>query len=205
MKASKIIVWITLQYNFLIIIIFHGAVGNECRHTRRATAPAHPICVTIPIFANETWSALRHIGAHNREVKTRMNYMLPDNSLHGNFKVKLFEKDWFSHWVFCHVIQRWPVTLRKYNRHGLSKGNLIFKMYVIILWKKFHLSWFSSAIFSKLKLHKKHAYNLLQAKKLKKYVSQKNFTHISMLRRQKMVLFGVLKIFISDFIYYNLY
>jgi hypothetical protein len=36
-----------------------------------------------------------HIGAHNREVKTRMNYMLPDNSLHGNFKyfAMLFKND----------------------------------------------------------------------------------------------------------------
>ena len=37
-------------------------------------------------------------------------------------------------------------------------------------------------------------------------VSEKNFTHhISMIRRQKMVIFGVLKVFISNFTYYNLY
>ena len=37
-------------------------------------------------------------------------------------------------------------------------------------------------------------------------VSEKIFTHdISMLRRQKMVIFGVLKVFISNFTYYNLY
>ena len=37
-------------------------------------------------------------------------------------------------------------------------------------------------------------------------VSEKIFTHdISMIRRQKMVIFGVLKVFISNFTYYNLY
>ena len=36
-------------------------------------------------------------------------------------------------------------------------------------------------------------------------VSEKLFTHdISMIRRQKMVIFGVLKVFISNFTYYNL-
>ena len=36
--------------------------------------------------------------------------------------------------------------------------------------------------------------------------SEKNFTHdISMIRRQEMVIFGVLKFFISNFTYYNLY
>ena len=37
-------------------------------------------------------------------------------------------------------------------------------------------------------------------------VSEKIFTpDISMVRRQKMVIFGVLKVFISNFTYYNLY
>ena len=37
-------------------------------------------------------------------------------------------------------------------------------------------------------------------------VSEKIFTHdISMIRRQKMVILGVLKVFISNFTYYNLY
>ena len=37
-------------------------------------------------------------------------------------------------------------------------------------------------------------------------VSEKFFTHdILMIRRQKMVIFGVLKVFISNFTYYNLY
>ena len=37
-------------------------------------------------------------------------------------------------------------------------------------------------------------------------VSEKFFTHdISMIRRQKMVIFGVLKVFTSNFTYYNLY
>ena len=37
-------------------------------------------------------------------------------------------------------------------------------------------------------------------------VSEKIFTHdISMIRRQKMVIFGVLKVFISNFTYYNFY
>eukprot|EP00493_Phyllostaurus_siculus_P002255 UN02267 len=37
-------------------------------------------------------------------------------------------------------------------------------------------------------------------------VFEKNFTHdISMIRRQKIVIFGVLKVFISNFIYYKLY
>ena len=37
-------------------------------------------------------------------------------------------------------------------------------------------------------------------------VSEKIFTHdISMIRRQKMVIFGVLKVFISNFTYYDLY
>ena len=37
-------------------------------------------------------------------------------------------------------------------------------------------------------------------------VSEKNFTHnISMIRRQKIVIFGVLKIFASNFTYCNLY
>ena len=37
-------------------------------------------------------------------------------------------------------------------------------------------------------------------------VSEKIFTHdISMIRRQKMVIFGVLKVFISNFAYHNLY
>ena len=37
-------------------------------------------------------------------------------------------------------------------------------------------------------------------------VSEKIFTHdISMIRRQKMVIYGVLKVFISNFTYYNLY
>ena len=37
-------------------------------------------------------------------------------------------------------------------------------------------------------------------------VSEKIFTHdISMIRCQKMVIFGVLKVFISNFTYYNLY
>ena len=37
-------------------------------------------------------------------------------------------------------------------------------------------------------------------------VPEKIFTHdISMIRRQKMVIFGVLKVFISNFTYYNLY
>ena len=37
-------------------------------------------------------------------------------------------------------------------------------------------------------------------------VSEKIFTHnISMIRRQKMVIFGVLNVFISNFTYYNLY
>ena len=37
-------------------------------------------------------------------------------------------------------------------------------------------------------------------------VSEKIFTHdISMIRRQKMVIFGVWKVFISNFTYYNLY
>ena len=37
-------------------------------------------------------------------------------------------------------------------------------------------------------------------------VSEKNFTHdISMIRRQKKLIFDVLKAFISNFTYYNLY
>ena len=37
-------------------------------------------------------------------------------------------------------------------------------------------------------------------------VSEKNFTHdISMIRRQKMVIFGLLKVFICNFTYKNLY
>ena len=37
-------------------------------------------------------------------------------------------------------------------------------------------------------------------------VSEKNFTHdISMIRRQKMVIFGLLKVLICNFTYYNLY
>ena len=37
-------------------------------------------------------------------------------------------------------------------------------------------------------------------------VPEKIFTHdISMVRRQKMLIFGVLKAFISKFTYYNLY
>ena len=37
-------------------------------------------------------------------------------------------------------------------------------------------------------------------------VSEKNFTDdISMIRRQKMVIFGVLNVFISNFTSYNLY
>ena len=37
-------------------------------------------------------------------------------------------------------------------------------------------------------------------------VSEKIFTHdISMIRRQKMVIFGVLKVFISNFTYYHLH
>ena len=35
---------------------------------------------------------------------------------------------------------------------------------------------------------------------------EKNFTHdILMIRRHKMVIFGVLKVFISNFTYFNLY
>ena len=43
--------------------------------------------------------------------------------------------------------------------------------------------------------------NVTSLKSLKKI-----FTHdISMIRRQKMVIFGVLKVFVSNFTYYNLY
>ena len=47
----------------------------------------------------------------------------------------------------------------------------------------------------------KFSIHITSSKSLKKF-----FTHdISMVRRQKMLIFGVLKAFISKFTYYNLY